>query len=110
LAGLRLMENLSLNSICYAVRSPTSEDDGVRYFVAGLINVKRTITYTENLHLRVCSVNRVYSVCRVDGFKKERIPEFRDAQEMPGVKALKLGTLRWLWRSIIFHQRLPLWV
>jgi len=31
------MENLSLNSICCAVRSPTSEDDGLRYFVAELI-------------------------------------------------------------------------
>ena len=35
--SFRLVRNLSLNSICYAVRSPTSEYDGLRYFVAELI-------------------------------------------------------------------------
>jgi len=33
----RLGRNLSLNSFCNAVRSPTSEDDGLRYFVAELL-------------------------------------------------------------------------
>jgi hypothetical protein len=35
--SFRLVRNLSLLSMYDAVRSPTSEDDGLRYFVAGLI-------------------------------------------------------------------------
>jgi len=42
--SFRLVRNLSLNSICYTVRSPTSEDDGLRYFVAELIDSYKTIS------------------------------------------------------------------
>jgi hypothetical protein len=53
--SFRLGRNLSLNSFCYAARSPTSEDDGLRYFVAALI--KSTILRKTQIWLSIILSN-----------------------------------------------------